>query len=257
MESIVNSEKLHGLKVFSKIEEMAEAFFLLFEQELSCAQSENRTCNIALSGGNTPLLIFEFLARKQRTWINLHFLHIYWSDERCVAPDSKDSNYGNIWKSIIRYIDIPEENIHRIRGEDDPLLESKRYSDTLRNHIPIENGFPRFDLMLLGIGEDGHTASIFPNAMEMLNSDNSCYVAIHPQTKQNRITLSLRLINNSKKILFMVTGKSKSDVIHAIAKNKKEVVNYPAAYVKPKNGELFWYLDSEASRKLRKRFIFF
>jgi 6-phosphogluconolactonase len=257
MESIVNSEKNTGVFVFSGIEEMSGVFYKLLMDEYTNALSENKTYHLALSGGNTPVKLFEYIARIHQEKINWNFLHLYWGDERCVLPDDPESNYGNLWNTIIRYIDIPEENIHRMKGEADPEEESKRYSEVLRNAVPSRNGFPRFDLILLGIGEDGHTASLFPDAMELLDTDEWCYVAVHPQSKQKRLTVSLKLINNSRKIIFLATGSTKAGIIAKIIKKKEGFELFPASHVNPLNGKLEWFLDSYAGRKLRKRFLSF
>jgi len=180
------------------------------------------------------------------------FLHIYWSDERCVPGDHPESNYGNIWNVILRYIDIPEENIHRIRGEENPESECIRYSGLIKDLLPLSDGFPCFDLIFLGIGEDGHTASLFPDAMEMLNSDDICQVAVHPQTKQKRITFSLKLINNSKSVLFLVAGSSKAGIVSQAITRKRNWKKFPASFVKPVGGELRWFVDAEAGKKLKK-----
>lgn len=234
---------------------MADEFFNFFKDEYLQAQSQQRKYNIALSGGNTPLLIFQFLVHKRFVDLNLNFLHIYWSDERCVPPDSKDSNYGNIWNTILRYLEIPEENVHRIFGENEPESECKRYAEIISDNVPIENSFPVFDIILLGLGEDGHTASIFPDGLDKLDTNELCYKAFHPISKQIRITFSLKLINNSRNIIFLVTGKSKSKIVKQIL--KKTTGKLPSEFVNPGSGKLMWFLDKDAARLLRKRFLFF
>jgi len=251
MESIANSEKKPSVFVFRNIEAMAAEIFEILEYEFTRAIAEKKTCHIALSGGSTPLRIFEYLARLPLEGIRWEFLHIYWGDERCVPIDDPESNYGNAWKTLLRLIDIPQDNIHRIRGEDDPYKESLRYSDVLRKYPPLVNGFPVFDIVLLGLGEDGHTASIFPDAMERIASNELCYVAEHPQTNQKRISFSLKLINNSKNIVFLVTGASKAKVVGDIIAHKKGFENLPASYVKPTSGELKWFLDEMAGKGLK------
>ena len=257
MVSIVSSDKQAGIFVFKNIEEMAGALFDLLIEEFKRANSEEKSYHLALSGGRTPVKIFEILSRLPFPKMNWKFLHVYWGDERCVPPDNPESNYGNFWNAILKYIDIPEENIHRIHGEDDPYTESKRYSGILRKFIPSFNGFPCFDLVLLGIGEDGHTASIFPDSMHLLNTNEFCYVAVNPNTHQKRITLSLRVLNNSKTVLFLATGSSKTEILTKLIKKKKGYENLPAANVKPENGNLKWFLDAEAGKKIKNRFYFF
>ncbi|MBK8551208.1 MAG: 6-phosphogluconolactonase [Ignavibacteria bacterium] len=202
--------------------------------------------NIALSGGNTPKLLFEVLAENYRNEIDWRSVNFYWVDERCVRPDDSESNFGMTEKYLLNKIEIPVENVHRVSGENEPEEEAIRYSQVLKENLTIENNFPRFDLTLLGMGDDGHTASIFPDQMEILDSNEICAVAVHPVSGQKRITLTGRVINNSDRVYFLVTGKSKSDIIKIIFEEKNGYLNFPAAHIELTNGELNWYLDKEA-----------
>jgi len=207
-------------------------------------------CTIALSGGNTPIKLFHILSKDYSESIPWDSVHIFWADERCVSPTNTESNYGNALIHLLKDINIPEKNIHRIKGELPPEREADRYSFEISNNTNSRNQMPVFDLILLGIGEDGHTASIFPNQMDMLNSYKICNVSFHPQTKQSRITISGRIINNARKIIFMASGCNKSDVIATILKNKKGVERLPAYYISPPNGNIQWHLDKEAAALL-------
>ena len=140
--------------------------------------SKTGNINIAISGGNTPKLLFEVLAKDYKDKIDWSKINFYWADERCVSPDSNESNFGMTFNFLFNKINIPESNIHRIYGENDPASEAVRYSEELRKNIFLSNGFPKFDLILLGMGDDGHTASIFPDQMELLNSVDVCAVAV-------------------------------------------------------------------------------
>lgn len=206
--------------------------------------------NVALSGGNTPKLFFSVLADKYKDKIQWSRVNFYWVDERCVSPEDSESNFGMTKKILFDKIEIPPENINRIAGENDPYEEAKRYSELLKENVPSKNGFPEFDIIILGIGEDGHTASIFPDQMELMISDKICQVAVHPTTLQKRITLTGKVLNNGKKISFMVTGKEKSRLVKTILEKKDGIIKYPAAQIKPIHGELRWYLDSQAASKL-------
>lgn len=229
---------------------MSGALFNLLVDEFTLAISEQRSYHLVLSGGRTPVKIFERLSQMPLGRMNWDFLHIYWGDERCVPPNHSESNYLNLWNAVLRYIDIPEANIHRIKGENDPEMESRRYAEVLQTHALSINGFPRFDLVLLGLGEDGHTASIFPDAMHKLNTNELCYAAIQPQSRQNRITMSLKVLNNSKKILFLATGDSKAGILAKIINKEEGYLMLPAAYIKPENGELMWFLDADAAKEI-------
>ena len=151
------------------------------------------------------------------------------------------------YNHLFSKIDLNEKNIYRIKGEDNPVTEANRYSEIINKTVPPNNKKPMFDLIMLGLGEDGHTASIFPNQLELIDDEKICAVAINPDTKQKRITLTGEIINNSKNILFIVTGKKKSQVVADILQNKIVAEKYPAYYIRPVNGNLYWFLDNEAA----------
>ncbi len=175
-------------------------------------------------------------------------MKIFFGDERCVPPDSEESNYKMANESLFKNISIPKENIFRIKGENDPIKETKRYEEVLKSNLLSLNGIPQFDLILLGLGEDGHTASIFPNQVNLFYSARLCEVAVHPQTKQKRITLTGKIINNAKHVVFLITGKNKANILSKIIDLNNSQGVYPASLVNPKNGKLTWFLDLEASK---------
>jgi len=203
--------------------------------------------NIAVSGGSTPVMLFSLLAEENKFKVQWSGVNFYWADERCVRPDDAQSNFGSANNTLFRNTNIPKENIHRIFGENEPDEEAVRYSAVLRKNIAQVNNLPQFDLILLGTGEDGHTASIFPDQMELLTSEKNCAVAVHPESNQNRITLTGKVISNAERIYFLVTGNSKARVIESILNKKGDYLKYPAAHIHPDNGVLKWYLDKEAA----------
>ncbi len=206
----------------------------------------NKTFTIALSGGSTPEILFNILSSDYAGSVPWHLVHVFWSDERCVAPDDPESNYGMARRTLLSKIEIPDINIHRIKGEDNPEEEALRYSDEISHFTRSWNGRPVFDLILLGLGEDGHTASIFPGHPELLESGKTCEVTYHPVTFQKRITLTGKVINNADAITFLVTGRKKEVVVEKMFKKDPHSLNYPAAFIVPVNGRLSWYIDSEA-----------
>lgn len=205
--------------------------------------------HVAVSGGSTPRLFFERLGSVPQEDIPWTIIHIYWVDERCVAPDDKDSNYGMVREALFRKIAIPEANIHRIRGEEDAEAECTRYAGEISAHVPHQDGKAIFDLVILGIGEDGHTASIFPDQMALLQSARICEVSHHPQTGQTRITLTGSVINSAKQVFFVATGKNKSRILRSVLNERKRF--YPASHILPASGELTWFLDEDSSRGIR------
>lgn len=212
--------------------------------------AESGIVNIALSGGNTPKMLFDILSEDYSEKLDWSKVHLFWVDERCVPPDDSESNFGMTKEHLLNSINIPDTNVHRIYGEDDPEREVVRYSEELKNNIKLISGIPVFDLMLLGMGDDGHTASIFPNIIELWDSANICEVAVHPVSGQKRITITGKVINNSKKIVFLVTGKSKSEILSKIIKKEEGYLNYPSSLVNPVTGELHFYLDKNAAINL-------
>ncbi|MEQ8686872.1 MAG: 6-phosphogluconolactonase [Imperialibacter sp.] len=203
--------------------------------------------NIALSGGSTPQLLFDILAADYKKAIDWSKMHFYWGDERCVPPTDKDSNYGMAKTHLFDKVGIPEANIHRILGENEPKQEAQRHSHEIKKNVTSSDGLPRFDLVILGLGTDGHTASIFSDQMELLKATETCVVATHPESGQKRISLSGPVINNAKSIAFLVTGKSKQARVKEILKHRGKFRTYPASHIKPANGVLYWFLDEAAS----------
>ncbi|MBK7132829.1 MAG: 6-phosphogluconolactonase [Bacteroidales bacterium] len=184
---------------------------------------------------------------KAVSWRNVH---LFWGDERCVAPDSPESNFGMTKRKLIDKIEIPASNIHRIKGEEDPAIEAVRYSDEILSITQRRSALPLFDLFILGLGDDGHTASIFPGNLDLLNSEKICDVAVHPVSNQKRITITGRIINNASRVVFLVTGKKKADIVEKIINNRAEALPFPASHIAPAEGMLTWYVDKESASLL-------
>jgi 6-phosphogluconolactonase len=212
--------------------------------------SGNLRFDIALSGGSTPKLLFERLAEKLGDKPDWNRIHLWWGDERCVPMVSSESNFRMTEEALISKVPIPKENIHRIRGEANPETEALRYGEEIKNSLNILHNWPVFDLILLGLGEDGHIASIFPDQIALLKSDEICDVAIHPDTGQKRITLTGNVINNANEIFFLVTGKSKAVRVAEIMNNEPSAKKLPAYYIIPSHGKLTWFIDEDAAANI-------
>jgi 6-phosphogluconolactonase len=221
---------------------VAQDFARFFAEQLV----GQKNFSVALSGGSTPKLLFQLWANEYRDTIDWSEVHFFWGDERCVPPNDPESNFGVCKSLLLDYIDIPAANIHRIRGEEKPSIEIKRYSLEIDDYTDEIAGLPAFDLIILGMGDDGHTASIFPNQMELLTSPQPLAVAQHPTSGQKRISLTATLINNAKRVAFLVTGEKKQEKLRAILKREPKAKNYPAAHIRPTNGELHWFVDEAA-----------
>jgi len=237
-------------KIFKSIDELAQFFAKQIAIRIgNCPEGD--FFSIALSGGSTPRAIFQYLAANFRNSIAWERLLVFWSDERCVAPDDQESNYRMTKENLLDHVPIPASNIFRIKGETDPSAEAERYAETVRQFVPSYNNIPRFDLMMLGLGEDGHTASIFPDKLNLFTSEELFVVAEHPQTKQQRVTATGTLINNSSVIVFLVTGEAKAGMVSSVLEHIAGSENLPATLVSPFKGELLWLLDEKAAGQLK------
>ena len=238
------------LKIYKTQLEVAEKLASRIYSIVEKNDSKGDKTFIAVSGGNTPKILFNILAEEYREKINWSNTIFFWVDERCVPPEDQDSNYGMTKKFLFDKIDIPEENIHRVKGENIPEKEAVRYSSEIDELLKFKNKFPNFDLMIMGIGPDGHTASIFPNQLELLRSEHVCAVGVHPQSGQKRVTLTGNVINNSDNVIFLIIGKDKAEVVVDIIKQRNGFEKYPTAHIAPENGTYEWYLDENAAKLL-------
>ena len=233
--------------VSNNVEELSEHFAHMLIQGIDAAIDK---FNIALSGGSTPKAIFDYLAMNYQTKIDWNKIRFFWGDERCVPPDHPDSNYLMTFEHLFDKIKIPEQNIFRVDGDNKPEAEVQRYSGVIKKNIPSADNIPSFDLVMLGLGEDGHTASIFPDSIELINDKSICAVSQHPALCQKRITLTGTVINNAKKVIFLVTGEKKSEMVKNILNKNEGFEKLPASHINPSEGELIWLLDKEAARLL-------
>ena len=240
----------HSVRVFSTREALAQSFAAMLIKDLDRIEPEH-FYTIALSGGSTPEHIFRYLSENYYDRISWEKLLVFWGDERCIAPEDEESNYRMAYESLLQNVPIPDANVFRIRGEDDPAEEARQYSDLVSSMVPEFRGVPQFDLMLLGLGSDGHTASIFPDRPDLLTSGQLYEVAMRPDRKQKRITATARLINNSSKIYFIVTGKDKATVVSKVLEGKSGSELCPASRIMPGSGQLVWMLDTEAASLLK------
>ena len=237
------------LKISETKQQTAEAF-----TDWVIALINNRdVAHIALSGGSTPKIVFDALADRKLPDTMWSKVHLYWGDERCVPPDDADSNYKMTVDHLLSNISVPDGNIHRVKGENEPEEEARRYARVLSKELPEHNGIPRFDLVILGMGDDGHTASIFPHEIGLWDSERLCEVAEHPESGQKRITITGQVINNAQKVAFLVTGKGKAEKVGEIIDGRGEVEQYPASLVNPKSKELYWFLDEAAASLITAR----
>lgn len=238
-------EDTRDIRILPDPESLAEAAAKIFTEAAAVAIAARRVFSVALSGGSTPRLLFHILSSEYRNTINWEQVHLFWSDERTVPPDHEQSNFRIAYEELISGVPIPPANVHRIKGELGPAEAAGEYEGELRRYFG-DNGMPAFDLILLGVGKDGHTASLFPDAA-ILKEEVRHAVPSYSETMGNwRVTLTLPVLNNAWNILFLVAGKSKAGIIDEILGRGKSHL-YPAGLVKPAHGRNIWLLDREAA----------
>jgi len=238
--------------LFNDISELAGQLARDFSATVSEKAASGDSITVALSGGHTPKAFFEILAEPPyRGDIPWDKVVLFWGDERCVPPDNDESNYKMTNLALLSKIDIPSANVHRVKGEDPPHNEALRYEEEIKEFVsPGGNGFPRFDWIFLGMGEDGHTASLFPGAPTLEEREKICVVATHPETGQKRISVTLPVLDNAKRVSFLVAGELKVPVLRDIMEKGDKPLPYPASMVSPTEGLLEWYLDRAAAPEL-------
>jgi 6-phosphogluconolactonase len=197
---------------------------------------------IALSGGSTPKILYQILAEEFRDQVQWSSTQFFWSDERHVPPDHPDSNYRMAHEALLSRVPVPESNVHRVRSENPNAQEA---ADEYEKIVA-----PRLDLILLGLGTDGHTASIFPGS-EVLHETKRLVAAPWVEKLDTyRITMTLPLLNNGASIVFLVSGAAKAAIVKEVLEGPKK---YPAQFVQPTEGELIWMLDRDAAAGLNRR----
>ena len=213
--------------------------------------------SVALSGGSTPVRLYRLLAEKQfRSRVSWKDVFAFWGDERCVPPDQPESNYRSAFDSLLVHVPIPATNIFRIRGEIDPAEAAIEYEQILRDHFNTPEGAPRFtasdrfDLICLGLGEDGHTASLFPGGDALEVTQRWVTASYSSATSMWRVTFTLPLINSAANVQFLVKGRDKHDILARIIADQDvdnaAATSLPASRVRPPEGTLEWLVDSAA-----------
>ena len=242
--------------VFDSPEEVALAAAERFAGNAREAITEHGVFSVALAGGNTPRRVYELLASNPfRDLIEWSSVHLFFGDERCVPPDHPDSNYGMVYKALISAIDIPAVNVHRMLGEGNAEESAASYEEELRDFF-AEVSWPRFDLVLLGMGEDGHTASLFPGS-DAVMEESKWVVATRMEKpleiqSQQRLTLTLPVFNHAAHVVFLVTGKGKAERLAEVldlphGARREKTASLPAQLIQPLNGSLEWLVDKAAA----------
>ncbi len=229
----------------------AEGAALVAAELRAALQEDERAVSLALSGGSTPLALYAKLAEADLDWTRIH---VFWGDERLVPPDDPESNYNAARESLLRHVPIPEANVHRVSTELDEAAAVADYAEQLRAFAQADpecgSSWPLFDVALLGLGEDGHFASIFPG------SEVECLVPVmavdadYAGRPARRVTLTPIVFNAARHVVFLVTGGNKAAAVANALGPEQDPERYPAQRIQPTDGRVTWLLDSDAAGEL-------
>lgn len=240
-----------GVIVFKDAVELAKgaADYILSAIGQTLAMQER--FSLVLSGGSTPKAVYALLGQpplvERVSWSKVHF---FWGDERCVPPEHTDSNYRMAYETLLNRLTLPPENIHRIQGEILPEEAAASYERSIVAFFGDEAQPPRFDLVLLGIGEDGHTASLFPGSLALSESRRWAVAVEHnqpPAPLVSRVTMTLPLLNAARRIALIVSGAAKAEIVGRALSRAGEDPVLPVQRVRPEDGEMVWLLDESAA----------
>ena len=239
----------YEIRVYPNLDVLSQAaadFFLkLAEQSIK----ESGRFTVALSGGSTPQPLYQNLSSKRRQHkLDWGKTHLFWGDERCVPPDHPDSNYRMAREILLSQIEVPERNIHRVPTEMDPRMAAFSYEERLRAFF--KDPLPQFDLVLLGMGDDGHTASLFPHSAG-LNEEERWFIAnFAPERETWRLTLTKNAINAARNIAVLVAGSSKAGMLSKVLEGDYEPAEKPIQLISPTAGKMTWFVDQDAAQGL-------
>ncbi|MGA9998054.1 MAG: 6-phosphogluconolactonase [Pyrinomonadaceae bacterium] len=233
------------VEVWRDLRELSARAAELFESIAHGAVNDGSRFTVALSGGSTPKALYQHLAGDEmRDSVLWQQTHVYWSDERCVPPLDEQSNYRMAHDALLARVNIPTEQIHRMRGEDEPASAAREYEEILKRDFGASA--PRLNLILLGLGEDGHTASLFPHSDVLFDTEDLVAAPYVEKFATHRLTFTFRVINNAANIIFLVSGKQKSKALRAVLEENVDQQAWPASMVHPVDGKLVWLVDEEA-----------
>ena len=240
--------------IWTEPKAVALAAATLFSDAVTHAVATRGVARVAISGGSTPKAMFALLADASQPFaaaVPWAKLHLYWVDERCVPPTDAESNYRMTNEALLSKVPLPHEQVHRMEGELDPEEAANRYETVLRNSMKLEGAeSPAFDLLLLGMGDDGHTASLFPHTAA-LEEIGRLVVANHvPQKDTWRITLTFPVINQARQVCFLIEGGAKAGVLAEVLTGPRDAERLPSQLIRPSSGSLRFLLDEAAAAQL-------
>ncbi|MBI1792757.1 MAG: 6-phosphogluconolactonase [Chloroflexi bacterium] len=239
------------VRIFADLETLSAAAALLFIESSARAIMERGRFLTAFSGGSTPLKLYKLLAQSPyREQVDWPRVHVFWGDERCVPPEDLENNYRQAHDVLLGYAPIPTGNIHRVQSDLEPETAALNYALVLKQFASAPLDWPRFDLVLLGMGNDGHTASLFPGSEVDVSTATLAVTAQYQGRPANRVTLTPRVFNAARQIVFLVSGESKSEMLANVLYGEYRPEQLPAQRIRPADGELTWMVDQSAAGKL-------
>ena len=234
-----------SIKIFKDSDELSQSAAEAFTTLANQAIAERGRFLVSLSGGRTPMKLYAQLANEKVDWAHVHF---FWGDERCVPVDDPGNTYG-VMREIF-FDKIGTTNIHRVESELEPASAAQAYAHTLSGFADAPFDFPRFDLVLLGMGDDGHTASLFPGSQIDFETSTIAVTAQYQDRPANRVSLTPKVFNQAREIWFLVTGAGKAETLRSVIKGEKNLEHLPAQRIQPINGNLVWMIDEAAGKFL-------
>jgi 6-phosphogluconolactonase len=242
------------VKVSPSAADVALAAAAMFAETVSAAVAARGLARVAISGGSTPKAMFKLLADESQPFVNdipWAKLQLFWVDERCVPPGHPESNYGMTKTAMLDKVPLPPANVHRMEGELDPEEAASRYESEIRNTFKLEGAeTPTFDLVLLGLGPDGHTASLFPHTEGLNEMSRICFANHVPQKDTWRLTLTWPVITQGREVAFLIEGDEKAEIIRTVFTGAYEPETYPAQLIRPASGKLTLLVDAAAAADL-------
>jgi 6-phosphogluconolactonase len=250
-------DRTASLEIFPTFERLARAAAERFVDTASEAIAANGRFSVALSGGSTPRPVYSLLASEAFAGrIDWAKVHVFWGDERCVPPDDPQSNYRTARGALLDAVPLPPENIHRIRGEDDPERAAAAYERELRTFFGTapdgKTPASGFDLVFLGMGDDGHTASLFPGSPALRETARWVSAQYVESVSMWRITLTPVIINAARNVIFLVSGGDKAERLREVLEEPEQPELLPAQAIKPAGGRLLWLVDEAAAARLKR-----
>lgn len=219
-----------------------------FAGEAVCMHGEFSLC---LSGGSTPEATYELMAERFHLSVDWKEVHFFWGDERCVPPEDPASNFAMAKRTMLNRLELRPDQIHRIRGEEPPEQAARDYEKDLRSFFNLDEGeLPRFNLMLLGLGDNVHTASLFPGIPALHESERIAVAVEVDAPQRHRVTLTAPVINNSMRVMFLVAGENKAAAVKSAIEGPRDPDRFPAQLVAPDDGDVIWLLDRAAASLL-------